>query len=194
MCAHPLHTALRAGGDALRQAIDSLSHHPLSADSLRCAVQQTRQLTAELPLLPTRWPITPRHFRWPRRCPTSVQAALRSTRPCGRSSRINGPWPATSTPVTCCWNQPTTISPTHGHRSPPHRQPQHGSAATDTDATPWRYRESLTRYRDLVRGGSGTPCPGASGTLSDLHQAATASLTVLPAGHRSAPNRSLPAT
>ena len=51
MCGHPLHTALRAGGDALRQAADSLSHHPLSMDSLRCAVRQTRQLTAELATL-----------------------------------------------------------------------------------------------------------------------------------------------
>ncbi len=47
-CAHPAHTALRAGDDALREAARALGRGPLSLDALRCSVRQVRRLSADL--------------------------------------------------------------------------------------------------------------------------------------------------
>lgn len=48
MCVHPLHDALGASRDGLRQTIESLTQVPLSLEAAQCAVRQTRMLTAEL--------------------------------------------------------------------------------------------------------------------------------------------------
>lgn len=48
MYEHPPHATLATSRACLDEAIDTIAHHSLSVDSLRCAVSQTRKLTARL--------------------------------------------------------------------------------------------------------------------------------------------------